>query len=117
MNKTIKGFSLSKPPRKESKNMLMMTDIIEGVNAVLNPGKPKINWFAPDPEAVAAVHISNGKYDKASSNSKVLYGGEISDNELKDIKVVAYKGTEGGIYAEGTGSKVTVDGAWQYVSR
>ena len=64
----------------------MMTDIIEGVNAVLNPGKPKINWFAPDPEAVAAVHISNGKYDKASSNSKVLYGGEISDNELKDIK-------------------------------
>jgi len=111
MNKNIKGLSLNKPSRKESTNMLMMTDIIEGVNAVLNPGKPKINWFAPDPKAVAAVHIKNGKYDRASSNSKVLYGGEVSDDELKDIKVVAYEGTEGGIYAEGAGSNVTVDGA------
>ena len=91
MNKTIKGLSLNKPPRQESKNMLMMADIVEGVNAVLNPGKPKINWFVPDPKAVAAVHIKNGKYDKQSSNSKVLYGGEVSDTELKDIKVVAYE--------------------------
>jgi len=112
MKKNIKGISIEKPERKPSENMLSMADIIEGVNAVLNPGKPKINWFAPDPKAVAAVHINNGKYEKSTSNPSVLYGGEVTDSEIKDIKVVAYEGTEGGVYAEGKGSRVTVDGAY-----
>lgn len=112
MNKTIKGITIEKPARRESKNLAMMTDIIKGVNAVLNPGKPEINWFAPDPAAKAAIHIKNGKADEGLSNSAVLYGGEIEGQNLKDVKVVAYEGTEGGIYAEGTGSNVIVDGAY-----
>lgn len=34
----IKGVQKNKPAREECKNMLTMADIIEGVNAVLNPG-------------------------------------------------------------------------------
>ena len=60
----IKGVQKNKPAREECNNMLTMADIIEGVNAVLNPGKPKINWFAPADDAVAAVHIKDGKYDE-----------------------------------------------------
>ena len=51
----IKGIEKHKPLREESKNILTMADIIEGVNAVLNPGKPKINWFAPAEDAVADI--------------------------------------------------------------
>lgn len=69
----IKGVQKNKPAREECKNMLTMADIIEGVNAVLNPGKPKINWFAPAEDAVAAVHIKDGKYDEATSNPSVVY--------------------------------------------
>mgnify|MGYP000910558744 FL=1 len=75
----IKGVQKNKPAREECKNMLTMADIIEGVNAVLNPGKPKINWFAPADDAVAAVHIKDGKYDEATSNPSVVYGGKVSD--------------------------------------
>ena len=54
----IKGVQKTKPAREESKNMLTMADIIEGVNAVLNPGKPKINWFAPaDDVQVSRLHL------------------------------------------------------------
>lgn len=112
MNKTIKGLQLYKPERKESLNLSMMADIIKGVNAVLNPGKPEINWFAPDPEAKAAIHVKDGRVDEASSNPAVLYGAEQDGMTFKDIKVVAYDGREGGIYAEGASSKVTVDGAY-----
>ena len=51
----IKGVQKNKPAREECKNMLTMADIIEGVNAVLNPGKPKINWFAPADDAVMVL--------------------------------------------------------------
>ncbi len=109
---TIKGKQVNKPLREESKNMLTMADIIEGVNAVLNPGKPKINWFAPADDAIAAVHFKDGKFDEATSNKSVRYGGKVSDNEVKNLKVVAYKGNEGAIYAEGAGTDVTVDTAY-----
>ena len=108
----IKGVQKNKPAREECKNMLTMADIIEGVNAVLNPGKPKINWFAPADDAVAAVHIKDGKYDEATSNPSVVYGGKVSDNKVENLKVVAYEGTEGAIYAEGAGTDVTVDTAY-----
>lgn len=108
----IKGVQKNKPAREESKNMLTMADIIEGVNAVLNPGKPKINWFAPADDAVAAVHIKDGKYDEATSNPSVVYGGKVSDDKVENLKVVAYEGNEGAIYAEGAGTDVTVDTAY-----
>ena len=110
--KIIKAKAVEKPLRQKALNMLTMADIIKGVNAVLNPGKDPVNWFAPDPEAKAAVHIRNGKYDEASSNTAAVFGGDISDRRVEDLKVVAYKGTEGGVYAEGAGTDVTVDGAY-----
>lgn len=108
----IKGITVTRPVRLPSSNLLTMADIIEGVNAVLNPGKPKINWFAPAKAAVAAVHIKDGKYADEISNPSVMYSGEVTNSGVKDLKVVAYKGTEGGLYVEGAGSDVTLDGAY-----
>ena len=92
--------------------MLSMAEIITNVNAILNPGKEPVNWFAPAPDAVAAVHIKDGAYRSDLSNEKVRYGGSVSDQELRDVKVVAYNGNEGGIYAEGAGTDVTVERAY-----
>lgn len=108
----IKGRALKKPARRECKNMASMAEIITNVNAILNPGKEPVNWFAPARDAVAAVHVKDGGYREDLSNGKVLFGGSVSDKELKNIKVVAYNGNEGGIYAEGAGTDVTVDTAY-----
>ncbi|SDB22037.1 hypothetical protein [Eubacterium oxidoreducens] len=108
----VKGVYKSHPERRESKNLATMAEIIEAVNGILNPNGPKINWFAPAEDAVAAVHFKDGKYDEKTSNPDVVYGGEVSDKEVKDLKVVAYDGNRGAIYAEGAGTDVTVDGAY-----
>ena len=110
--KTVKGRMLDKPARRECKNMLSMAEIITNVNAILNPGQEPVNWFAPAGDAVAAVHVKDGVYRSDLSNETVLYGGSVSDKECRDIKVVAYKGNEGGIYAEGKGTDVTVERAY-----
>ena len=108
----IHGKVVQKPARKPSLKILSMADIIEGVNAVLNPGKPKINWFAPAKDAIAAVHIKDGKYLAEQSNSSALFDGTVSDTEVNKLKVVAYQGNEGGLYVEGTASDVILDGAY-----
>lgn len=109
-SKIIHGRCVQKPERKPSVNMLTMADIISGVNAVLNPGRPPVNWFAPAADAVAAVHVKDGR--AAVENPGVLWGGRVSDKKLTDIKVVAYEGREGGVYAEGAATDVAVDGAY-----
>ena len=106
----IHGRSVVKPERKPSLNMLTMADIITGVNAVLNPGKPPVNWFAPAEDAVAAVHVKDGS--ASIDNPAVLCGGQVSDRAVDGLKVVAYDGRHGGIYAEGAATDVTVDGAY-----
>ena len=108
--KQIKGRHIDKPARKPSVNMLTMSDIITGVNSILNPGKEPVNWFAPAADAVAAVHVKDGK--AGIDNPSVLYGGDVTDKEVAGLKVVAYDGREGGIYAEGAATDVTVDGAY-----
>lgn len=108
--KKITGRQVPKPPRKPSVNLLTMSDIITGVNAVLNPGKEPVNWFAPASDAVAAVHVKDGK--ASVDNPAVLCDGQISDREVTGLKVVAYDGREGGIYAEGAATDVTVEGAY-----
>lgn len=108
----IQGKVIQKPTRKPSLKMLSMAEIIEGVNAVLNPGKPKINWFAPAKDAFAAVHMKDGKYIAEKSNSSVMFDGTISDTSVKKLKVVSYKGNEGGLYVEGAASDVTLEGAY-----
>lgn len=108
----VKGKPLARPVRKACENILSMPEIITGVNAILNPGKDPIDWFAPAKDAVAAVHIKDGKYEKKLSNEKILFGGTVGNTEAKDIKVVAYNGNEGGIYAEGAATDITVDTAY-----
>jgi hypothetical protein len=109
--KKIIGVNKVKPPREECNQILTMKDIIQGVNAVLNPGKEPIDWFAPASDAVAAVHFKDGNYEPELSNKKVMYGGTVSGQNVENIKVVAYNGNEGGVYVEGAASDVTVDGA------
>jgi hypothetical protein len=108
----IKGVKVNRPERKPSLNIARMAEIVENVNAILNPGKEKIDWFAPDENAVAAVYIKDGKYIKDKSNANVKYDGTISDSKVMDLKVVSYDGTEGGIYVEGAASDVILDGAY-----
>ena len=108
--KKVIGRVVEKPEREPSLNMLTMADIITGVNAVLNPGKPPIDWFAPAKDAVAAVHVKDGK--ATVDNPAVMYDGSVSDSEVRNLKVVAYNGNEGGIYAEGAATDVTLDGAY-----
>ncbi|HAD20364.1 MAG TPA: hypothetical protein DCF42_08215, partial [Lachnospiraceae bacterium] len=108
----IKGVAKEHPARRICKNLATMAEIITNVNAILNPDGPTINWFAPAEDAVAAVHIKDGVYEESSSNPEVVYGGEVSDHLVKDLKVVAYEGTQGAVYAEGAGTDVTVDTAY-----
>lgn len=108
--KKIQARKVSKPERKPSLNMLTMADIITGVNAILNPGKEPVNWFAPARDAVAAVHVKDGSAH--IDNPGVLCGGQVSDSKVTGLKVVAYDGLEGGVYAEGAATDVTVDGAY-----
>ncbi len=109
-SKQIRGRQVEKPARKPSVNMLTMADIITGVNSILNPGKEPVNWFAPAADAVAAVHVKDGKAN--IDNPSVFYGGDVTDKEVAGLKVVAYDGREGGIYAEGASTDVTVEGAY-----
>jgi len=107
----IKAKNISKPSRLPSTLSVKTEDIIMGVNAGLNPGKPIINWFKGDPASKAAVCIKDGKAVAAECDASIRFGGEHSDNSAKDLLVVDYKGTGGGVYVEGGASKVTVKNA------
>jgi len=109
--KKIKAKVLNKPKRLPSTLSITTEEIVQTINGLANPGNPIINWFEGYPDAKAAVHIKNGKYVQEESKEEIVFGGDISDTKVSDLKVVAYNGNEGGVYAEGGGSKVTVDGA------
>lgn len=106
----IQGRQVVKPERQEATQLSTMAEIITAVNAILNPGKEPVNWFAPAKDAVAAVEIKDGK--ASVTNAAVLYGGQVNDKLLQDIKVVAYDGREGGVYAQGAATDVTLDRAY-----
>lgn len=61
------------------------------------------------PVMVPSVYIKDGK--RIEGNDKTVYGGQISDTEAADVRIVAYDGAVGGIYAEGAGTDYTVEGA------
>ncbi|NTV89374.1 MAG: hypothetical protein HGA22_03280, partial [Clostridiales bacterium] len=105
MNK-IKAKHIAKPERLPSQLSVKTEDIIMGVNAGLNPGKPIINWFQGDPDARAAVCIKNGELVPAECDGSIITGGEISAGEVTDLMVVDYKGIGGGVYVEGGDSRV-----------
>ncbi len=107
----IKPKLLNKPKRLPSKLSMKTASVVNMVNSLANPGKPLINWFEGYPDAKAAVHIVDGEYIEEDSKRDIVFGGTISDSQIKDLKIVAYQGNEGGIYAEGSGSRVVVDGS------
>ncbi|MGB4658937.1 MAG: hypothetical protein WBI07_07150, partial [Mobilitalea sp.] len=107
----IKAKEINKPNRLPSTLSVKTEDILKAINALANPGNPPINWFEGYSDAKAAVCIKDGKHLQLESNHEIIFGGDISDTEITDLKVVAYNGNEGGVYVEGGKSRVTVDGA------
>ncbi len=61
------------------------------------------------PVMTPSVYIKDGK--RIAGNDKTIYGGQISDTEATDVRIVAYDGSIGGIYVEGAGTDYTVEGA------
>jgi hypothetical protein len=112
----IKPKLLNKPMRLPSKLSMKTAGIVNMVNSLANPGKPAINWFEGYPDAKAAVHIVDGESIEENSKRDIVFGGTIDNSQIKDLKIVAYQGNEGGIYVEGAGSRVVVDGAMMSIS-
>ncbi len=72
-----------------------------------NGGPPPMGGEGP--KMVPSVHIKDGKI--AEGNPSTIYGGEITDNSATDLRIVAYDGMIGGVFAEGKDTDFTVEGA------
>lgn len=108
----IKAIEINKPERETPHLLITLPEIVQAVNAGLNPGKPIINWFEGDPNGVAAVTVKDGT--GTVTNEKVKFGGTVDGQSIKNLKVVAYNTNEGGVYADGTATNATVEDAIIY---
>ena len=108
----LKAKAVVKPAREVPHLEIKLSEIVAAVNAGLNPGKPIINWFEGDPNGVAAVTIKDG--EASVTNESVKFGGTIDGQTVSDLKVVAYKGYQGGVYADGAATDAVVDNAVIY---
>ncbi len=108
----LKAKCVVKPEREPSMLSITLDEIVQAVNAGLNPGNPIINWFAGDPDAVAAVTVKDG--EAAITNEAVKYGGTVDGQTISDLKVIAYKTPEGGVYADGVATDATLENAVIY---
>ena len=70
-----------------------------------NGGPPPMN---PGPKMVPSLHIKDGKVE---AKAETVYGGEVSDTQAEDLRIVSYAGNVGGVYAEGADTDYTVEGA------
>lgn len=61
------------------------------------------------PVMTPSIYVKDGKL--VSGHSSTVYGGDITDENATDVRIVAYDGTIGGIYAEGKDTNYTVEGA------
>ena len=61
------------------------------------------------PVMTPSIHIKDGKL--VSAPAATVYGGDITDETASDVRIVAYDGAIGGIYAEGKDTDYTVEGA------
>ncbi len=107
----IKAAVIHKPERLPSKLLLKTEDILKTINELANPGKPPINWFEGYPDAKAAVSIRGNELVKEELKQDTLISEDMTKFTVKDLKVVAYEGNEGGVYVEGPNSRVTVENA------
>lgn len=108
----IKAKQVKQPVREVPHLLITLPEIVQAVNAGLNPGKPVINWFEGDPNGVAAVTVKDGA--ATITNESVKFGGTVEGQHIKNLKVVAYKGHEGGVYADGAWTEATLENAVIY---
>lgn len=65
--------------------------------------------FGPDPDMKASIHVKDGKL--YGDIFPTVYGGNITDTEAEDLRIVSYQGKTGGVFAEGADTDYTVSGA------
>lgn len=108
----LKAKCVVKPERETPHLFITLDEIVAAVNAGLNPGGPIQNWFAGAPDGVAAVTVQDGV--ATVTNDKVMFGGSVDGQKISDLKVVCYKGNEGGVYADGAGTDAVIENAIIY---
>ena len=105
----VTGKKVVRPARREAAYVRSMAQVIAAANS-LAPG-PDFDWFAPNPEAKAAVHVKDGVYTPSLSAQSALLGGCVEGAKAARVRVEAGDGKTGGIFVQGKGS-YEVDGAW-----
>ena len=78
-----------------------------GIEDKGGPGGPPPGGEGP--KMVPSIYIKDGK--RVEGNDATVYGGKIGEKTAEDLRIVAYDGAIGGIYAEGAGTDYTVEGA------
>ena len=107
------GKNVQRPLRRKPDYVRSVAQVVAAANS-LAPG-PDFNWFAPNPDAKAAVHIKDGHYESSLSVQSVLLGGFVEDGKASAVRVEAGDGKTGGVFVQGKGS-FEVDGAWVSLS-
>ena len=105
----LTGKEVVRPARREADYVRSVAQVIASANS-LAPG-PDFDWFAPNPDAKAAVHVKDGQYDPALSVQSALLGGCVEAGKASAVRVEAGDGLTGGVFVQGKGS-YEVDGAW-----
>ena len=105
----ITGKNIQRPDRREANYVRSVAQVIAAANS-LAPG-PDFDWFAPNPEAKAALHVKDGVYESNLSVQPALLGGSVESNKASSVRVEAGDGLTGGVFVQGKGT-YEVDGAW-----
>ena len=105
----ITGKNVVRPARREANYVRSVAQVVAAANS-LAPG-PDFNWFAPNPEAKAAVHVKDGTYAPSLSAQSAHLGGCAEGTKATALRVEAGDGKTGGVFVQGKGS-YEVDGAW-----
>lgn len=103
---TLKGTKLSIVPRVPYVPIEPWEWFKENGIEDKNGGPPPMG---EGPKMTPSVYIKDGKL--VEGNSATVYGGTITEDGAADVRIVAYDGSIGGIYAEGAGTDYTVEGA------
>lgn len=105
----LKGKNVVYPVRQEANYVRSVAQVIASANS-LAPG-PDFDWFAPNPDAKAAIHVKNGCYTPSLSAQSALLGGCVESQKASSVRVEAGGGKTGGVFVQGKGA-YEVDGAW-----
>lgn len=103
---TLKGKSLTIVPRVPYVPIEPWEWFKENGIEDKNGGPPPMG---EGPKMTPSVYIKDGKL--VPGNSATVYGGKITEEGATDVRIVAYDGAIGGIYAEGASTDYTVEGA------